>query len=468
MACDESVCSNRRLPSPAESDKVQRTIYPCTFGARIDRISFSRMKNMFETPTVDRPLLVGLLVDVSGSMTSSIRNSSGPSQNRLQSFQSALGNLAERAKALSGKESGDRVKLFAYGFGFGNPLGAFFSTFSSPPVRDLLEGAARGSTTIGVNELANDWQRYKSHVEGLALKMFGATPMLEGVQTVAKRIAAEKKRINPSGTVLFFLSDGEPTDSTPDAVVKAVESLRDDNTLVVSCYVTDNDITSPRSLYGDGHPDWPRDARLMFDAASILPNNTPFFDYLREHQWDLQNNARLFTQINQSEVLEEFLQVIIAPLVGENESTDKSPTVFVSYSHKDSRWRDRLQVHLKPLVRDGAIDLWDDSRIRTGQDWRNEIDNSLFSANAAILLVSADFLASDFIAKNELPPLLDAARERGVEILPVIVGPSRYAESELAHFQAVNSPDSPLSKMKKQDAESVLVDLSRDVESIVS
>ena len=152
---------------------------------------------------------------------------------------------------------------------------------------------------------------------------------------------------------------------------------------------------------------------------------------------------------------------------GRNDQRQPSSSVFVSYSHKDSRWRDRLGVHLKPLVLGRAIDLWSDQRIGTGQDWRQEIEAALGRARVAIVLVSADFLASDFIASEELPELLVAAETRGVQVLPVIVGPSRFAESSLGRFQAVNSPQEPLSKMRKQDAEAILVRLSRNVETLL-
>src|SRR5687768_8381927 len=74
--------------------------------------------------------------------------------------------------------------------------------------------------------------------------------------------------------------------------------------------------------------------------------------------------------------------------------------VFVSYSHKDGKWLERLQVHLKPLIREGAITLWEDSQIAAGEDWRAVIRAELSSARVAILLISADFLASDFIANE--------------------------------------------------------------------
>src|SRR5687768_10381779 len=110
--------------------------------------------------------------------------------------------------------------------------------------------------------------------------------------------------------------------------------------------------------------------------------------------------------------------------------------VFVSYSHRDRRWLERLQVHLKPLVRERLIELWDDSQIQAGDRWKDEITRALEAADVAILLVSADFLASDFIANDELPPLLAKAESDGTWILPVIVSPCRFADTEsLSRFQ---------------------------------
>lgn len=90
-------------------------------------------------------------------------------------------------------------------------------------------------------------------------------------------------------------------------------------------------------------------------------------------------------------------------------------TVFISYSHKDKQWLERLKVHLKPFVDDISIDVWDDTRIRVGDDWQGEIESALNKAKVAVLLISADFLASEFIKNNEIPNILagmDANRVR--------------------------------------------------------
>src|SRR3954468_3748490 len=109
-----------------------------------------------------------------------------------------------------------------------------------------------------------------------------------------------------------------------------------------------------------------------------------------------------------------------------------SPTrtkVFISYSHADKEWLERLKRHLKPLVRDGHLESWDDTHIQPGDDWQQEIRTALDTAQVAVLLITADSFPADFIDENELPPLLAAAESKGGRILPVILGASRFARN---------------------------------------
>lgn len=138
--------------------------------------------------------------------------------------------------------------------------------------------------------------------------------------------------------------------------------------------------------------------------------------------------------------------------------------VFISYSHADAEWLERLQKHLRPLEREG-VEIWDDTRLRPGEPWREEIREALAAAKVAILLISADFLASDFIVTDELPPLLKAAEGNGATILPVIISPSRFTRMEsLSRFQSVNDPKRPLVKMRRASSEAVLDQVAQAVE----
>lgn len=148
---------------------------------------------------------------------------------------------------------------------------------------------------------------------------------------------------------------------------------------------------------------------------------------------------------------------------------DEEPIpVFVSYSHKDQRWLDRLLVHLTPLEKSFQIVLWSDTRIRPGSQWREEIRNALRRTKIAILLVSADFLASDFIRKHELPPLLTSAELEGATILSLIVSPCRFVRTqEISKFQAVNSPDATLIAISPAEQELAFVKLAHAIEDLV-
>jgi hypothetical protein len=86
-------------------------------------------------------------------------------------------------------------------------------------------------------------------------------------------------------------------------------------------------------------------------------------------------------------------------------------------------------------------------------------------AKVAILLISADFLSSDFVARNEIPPLLAAARDDGAIILPLIISASRFSHTPmLAQFQAVNDPSKPLNGLSRSEQEEILVRLTEAVE----
>jgi hypothetical protein len=125
-------------------------------------------------------------------------------------------------------------------------------------------------------------------------------------------------------------------------------------------------------------------------------------------------------------------------------------SAFISYSRADKKYLEELHTHLAPYVRSGMFNYWDDTKIKPGAKWFDEIKKGLQSAKIALFLVSADFLASDFIARKELPALLAAANEEGTVILSVILRPCSFKYSELAQFQAVNAPSNPLSTMNNK------------------
>lgn len=127
-------------------------------------------------------------------------------------------------------------------------------------------------------------------------------------------------------------------------------------------------------------------------------------------------------------------------------------SVFISYARGDQgkrKWRERLRVFLEPFGEE--LDVWDDSRIETGAEWRTEIDIALKRARVAVLLVGPSFLGSEFIARNELPPLLKAAEDEGVIILPLITNHCSYEKTALGKYQSFNNPKKPLEALDLPD-----------------
>lgn len=140
--------------------------------------------------------------------------------------------------------------------------------------------------------------------------------------------------------------------------------------------------------------------------------------------------------------------------------------VFVSYSHEDQEFLGEIRKHFKPFL--SKINFWDDSRIEPGQKWKDEIKKAISETKVAILLLSADFLASDFISSDELPPLLKAAEEEGAVILIVILKPCLFEEfPELNQYQAMNSPTKPVVKLDNVEQQELYVNLVRQTKRIL-
>jgi hypothetical protein len=97
------------------------------------------------------------------------------------------------------------------------------------------------------------------------------------------------------------------------------------------------------------------------------------------------------------------------------------PVIFISYSHKNESEKNELLRHLKVLRQNQLIDNWYDDLIKGGEDWEKRINQAMSNASVAIMLISNDFLTSEFIQNVELPFLLHRREEEGMVILPIII-----------------------------------------------
>lgn len=118
-------------------------------------------------------------------------------------------------------------------------------------------------------------------------------------------------------------------------------------------------------------------------------------------------------------------------------STAMPQKVFLSYAHEDEVHRETLGKHLCALEREGLIAIWHDRMISGGREWAGAIDNALTSSDIVLLLISADFLDSDYCNDVELTEAIrmhDAGRAR---VVPVILRSCDWEHSKFARFNAL-------------------------------
>ena len=140
--------------------------------------------------------------------------------------------------------------------------------------------------------------------------------------------------------------------------------------------------------------------------------------------------------------------------------------LFISCSHKDLHWLHRLRVHLKLLEKQYSLECWDDSRLQAGDLGREEIEQALARAKVALLLVSPDFLASDFIDGDELPPLFKAAEREGLKILWVLLKPAYWESHEdIAMYQRAIPRSTAVSLLSDAEQDEAMVQIAKEIQA---
>jgi hypothetical protein len=138
--------------------------------------------------------------------------------------------------------------------------------------------------------------------------------------------------------------------------------------------------------------------------------------------------------------------------------------VFVSYSHKDKKWMNRLVNHLKVFELEGLLVVWVDKQIKGGQDWHELLHRAMLEARVAVLLVSNNFLRSEFIRKEEVPRLFNAHCADGMRIVPVIALPCTWDIVKwLARIQVLPENAEPLAQGNNIKVEKKLVKTAYDI-----
>jgi tetratricopeptide (TPR) repeat protein len=144
------------------------------------------------------------------------------------------------------------------------------------------------------------------------------------------------------------------------------------------------------------------------------------------------------------------------------------PSVFISYSHKDEEWKDRVVTHLQVLEMEDMLNIWNDRRIEAGDDWQPEIEEALNAASIAVLLISANFLTSKFIKNEEVSRLLERRAKEGIRVIPLIIKPCAWQQVKwLTPIQGRPKDNRALSAGTEYQIDSDLAALANEIAALI-
>lgn len=125
--------------------------------------------------------------------------------------------------------------------------------------------------------------------------------------------------------------------------------------------------------------------------------------------------------------------------------------VFYSYSHKDENLRCDLEAHLKILQKQGLISEWHDRQIKPSDDWKHVLDSHLNTAHLILLLVSSDFLASDYCYDVEMKRALLRHKAGEAKVIPIILRPCKWESAPFSSLQVLPKDGIPVTQWKDYD-----------------
>jgi WD40 repeat protein len=141
--------------------------------------------------------------------------------------------------------------------------------------------------------------------------------------------------------------------------------------------------------------------------------------------------------------------------------------IFFCYAHEDEPFLSKLKSHLIPLKRQELIDFWYDREISAGAEWENEINQHLNSAQIILLLVSPDFIASDYINNVELKQAIERHKSGEARVIPIILRPVYWEGEPLGKLQALPRDAIPVSDPSWHDMDTAFLDVVKGIRKVI-
>jgi tetratricopeptide (TPR) repeat protein len=140
---------------------------------------------------------------------------------------------------------------------------------------------------------------------------------------------------------------------------------------------------------------------------------------------------------------------------------------FFCYTHKDAPLVDQLETHLRPLQRQGLINMWYDREITAGSEWKHAIDRHLNMAQIILLMISPDFMNSDYAYSIEMQQALARHKHGEAIVIPVILRPAHWQGAPFAKLQALPTDAKPITSSQWHDLDEAFLNVAEGIRKTV-
>jgi len=146
---------------------------------------------------------------------------------------------------------------------------------------------------------------------------------------------------------------------------------------------------------------------------------------------------------------------------------DLKLNIFIAYAREDDSFRIRLEKHLSTLKRREFINTWYDGKIEPGTEWKQEIDNALDTADIILLLISADFIASDYCYEVEMKRAIERHEKNETIVIPILIHPCDWEDTPFGIIQALPQNGKPVTDQFWENSEKGLSIVAKAIKSLV-
>ncbi len=134
-----------------------------------------------------------------------------------------------------------------------------------------------------------------------------------------------------------------------------------------------------------------------------------------------------------------------------SEATGEELKIFYCYAREDEALRKELEIHLSGMKRQYRLKYWHDHAINAGEDWAKAIDENLNTADLILLLISPNFLASDYCYSKEMQRALERDKQGSCRVVPILLRPVYWEDMPFTHLQLLPTDAKPITRWPDRD-----------------